>query len=266
MPSKYGNGQHGNYRRNYSTPRFAMAEPHRRFASTPSSPDNEPFFASNLRYYPHLPQPLWVGHYQTYSEIKEFMSKGKHSKFGQHGQQAQQGPQGQQGGRFISRGSFYGPQKAGPSRRQLTAREEPTEPPIRRFQKKKTPEVNYEPASQAPNRRYSVTRKNGGHNGMALANLILSASSHLLRQPYPEIQRQIHKPLKKPVQDPLLAQFKARQEELQRGAGGDLSNKPRRLQPGWCSSYVDSKASKDAPLSWRSNTQQPVKKSAPKYA
>ncbi|XP_017065869.1 uncharacterized protein LOC108104368 isoform X1 [Drosophila eugracilis] len=38
---------------------------------------NEPFFASNLKYYPHLPQPARVRYYQTYAEIKEMMTLEK---------------------------------------------------------------------------------------------------------------------------------------------------------------------------------------------
>lgn len=41
---------------------------------------NEPYFASNLKYYPHLPQPLWVDDYQTFAEIKASISAGNHSQ------------------------------------------------------------------------------------------------------------------------------------------------------------------------------------------
>ncbi|KAH8366619.1 hypothetical protein KR084_006925 [Drosophila pseudotakahashii] len=296
MPSKYGQyGQHGAYAtsggnyRGPSTPRSGRyeppAEPTRRFASTyiyasgrtSTAPDNVPFFASNLRYYPHLPQPLRVRNYQTYSEIKEVMSKGNHSKFGppksaevrgQHAQHGQHGQHGSHVGRFISRDGSDKPPKQAPVRRfQKTPGvfyEPPNAAPSRGYSK--TPEFHDEPPSQAPNRRYSMTRKNGGNNGMALANLIFRAGTNLLRPSYPEVQTQIFKQKKQPVQDPLLAQFKARQEELQRGDGGVPSTKPRRLQPSWCPTNLNSKASgsskPDAPLSWRSDTQQPVKKSA----
>lgn len=45
-----------------------------------ASTSNEQFFASNLHYYPHLPQPTAVGHYQTYAEIKSLWLKGHFSQ------------------------------------------------------------------------------------------------------------------------------------------------------------------------------------------
>ncbi|XP_020806216.1 uncharacterized protein LOC110182506 [Drosophila serrata] len=37
---------------------------------------NEPFFASNLEYYPHLPQVYYSEQYQTFADLKAMVCKG----------------------------------------------------------------------------------------------------------------------------------------------------------------------------------------------
>ncbi|XP_037725873.1 uncharacterized protein LOC119557260 [Drosophila subpulchrella] len=174
--------------------------------------DSEPYFASNLMYYPHLPQPLWVENFQTFADFKKVMSDGDLS---------QMEPPMQQPAK---------PEKVHQSRGKSV-------PPAQVSQD--------QPSAQAPPRQYSLTRNNaadGPEN--SLTNLFLSVSNHLLQQPA--------------QQDPLLAQFVARQEEVR--LEDDPKKAPRRLQPSWCpcndeEAYKASGSSKskpDTPRSWRS--------------
>ncbi|XP_070137886.1 uncharacterized protein [Drosophila bipectinata] len=61
---------------------FASYSAHSRVTTQMQHDDwqNEPYFASNLKYYPHLPQPLWAGDYQTFADIKAAISAGNHSQ------------------------------------------------------------------------------------------------------------------------------------------------------------------------------------------
>ncbi|EDV45515.1 uncharacterized protein LOC6555686 [Drosophila erecta] len=104
----------------------ATEELARQFASMTVKPENavasnanEPYFASNLKYYPHLIQPTRVGHYQTYAEIKELWLKGNYSQLG-----------------------TPIPPMARPGRDNSMQHDVPDEPP-----------------KPAPNRRYSVNRR-----------------------------------------------------------------------------------------------------------
>ncbi|XP_017112650.1 uncharacterized protein LOC108136164 [Drosophila elegans] len=155
---------------------MAMTRKFRQHSTSSNQVENEPFFASNLMYYPHLPQPLWVGRYQTYSDIKEALSSGNLSQI------------------RLPLPSELSQSRGGSS------------------QAPRVPDLPDEPPSPAPCRRYSMTRRNGACTGTALANIMLTAKSHLLRQPYPEFQLQMQRQLQKPVRDPLLAQFQTRSE------------------------------------------------------
>ncbi|XP_033169289.1 uncharacterized protein LOC117146842 [Drosophila mauritiana] len=95
---------------------LASMKPKQAVAST----SNEPFFASNLKYYPHLPQPAFVGNYQTYAEIKGLWLDG-----------------------HFSQACNTTPSPAQPRRRNSITNEFPDDPPKR-----------------APNRRYSLVRRN----------------------------------------------------------------------------------------------------------
>ncbi|KAI8033043.1 uncharacterized protein LOC128266041 [Drosophila gunungcola] len=154
----------------------AMTRRFRQLSTSSNRVENEPFFASNLMYYPHLPQPLWVGRYQTYSEIKEALSSGNLSQI------------------RLPLPSELSQYRGGSS---LAPR---------------VPGLPDEPPSPAPSRRYSMTRRNGACTGTALANIMLTAKSHLLRQPYPEFHLQLQRQLQKPVRDPILAQFQTHRE------------------------------------------------------
>jgi len=176
---------------------------------------SEPYFASNLKYYPHLPQPRWVEDFQTFAELKKVISHGDHS--------------------------------------QVETTMPPPPPPPAKVHKSRsksvTPaQVYHNQAAQAPPLRYSMTRKNAGDGTEnSMNNRFLPVSKHLIHQP--------NKQMKKPAQqDPLLAQFVARQEEVRHE--DDPKKAPRRLQPSWCPSSNEeasgSSKPKDAPRSWRS--------------
>ncbi|EDX00932.1 uncharacterized protein LOC6523952 [Drosophila yakuba] len=140
----------------------AAEDPARQFASLAvksndavASSANEPFFASNLKYYPHLPQPTWVGHYQTYAEIKALWLEGNYSQL---------------------RGPI--PPSARPRRDYSFAHEVPDEPP-----------------KPVPNRRYSVNRRNGARTGKPMPSFVFTVNNHLPGQAYPEVQMQQEQPV-----------------------------------------------------------------------
>ncbi|XP_043658507.1 uncharacterized protein LOC122623417 [Drosophila teissieri] len=140
----------------------AAEELARQFASLSVKPNdavaasaNEPFFASNLKYYPHLPQPAWVGHYQTYAEIKALWLEGNYSQL---------------------RGPI--PPLARSRRDNPFAHEVPDEPP-----------------KPAPNRRYSVNRRNGARTGKPVPSLVFTVQNHLPSEAHPEVQMQQEQPV-----------------------------------------------------------------------
>ncbi|XP_016947916.1 uncharacterized protein LOC108023185 [Drosophila biarmipes] len=224
--------------------------------------ENEPYFASNLKYYPHLPQPRWVEHYQTFAELKQVLSDGDLSQVESPNQVPKQAPK---------LAPKQAPKLAPKQSPMQAAKPAPTATPIlakmhQARGKSVTPaQVHNDQPAQAPPRRYSMTRKNPGDGPEeTLTNLFLAVSKHLLRQPQTEVQRQFQIQMKKPVQqDPLMAQFVARQKEVR--FEDDLKEAPRRLQPSWCFSSNEeasngeafkpsgsSKPKPDTPRSWRS--------------
>ncbi|XP_017054872.1 uncharacterized protein LOC108097224 [Drosophila ficusphila] len=161
-----------------------LEELSRLFSQMPSLGVDEPFFASNLKYYPHLPQPDFVGPYQTYAQVKAAMA------------------------RCMGGGD---PAHPLPLPLPLAVRACSQSKESLEEEELKEPQEPLE-TDVAFCRRFWMTGQSGL---LSLSNLLFSASGHLLQQSSPELQRQMELQLRQ--RDPLLTRFLSLQDDLLQG-------------------------------------------------